>query len=138
MIGYAADVNRTLKGLSAIVERQHPLIKLFVDNWPLTAAAGAALGVRYWRQYKSNNLSFWGGVQDAGIVISPLVGLFLLQKIAEEKHVEQNIAKLAYSAGDRAGSAAPVAIPPQQVPASNGGPLPTSSAQPLQIVGKIS
>ncbi len=142
MLKYAADVNRTIKGMGAIVENQGPLVQMFVHNWALSGVAGAALGLRLWRQWQKGQLTFWGGVQDAGVVISPLVGLFLLQKIAEEKHEQKSLARAAYRAGESYGSAPPRKDPPQGVPTSNGNALsaegqrPMSSPQP-EILGRL-
>lgn len=116
MLQYATEVNRTMKGLAAVASNHSPLLGLFARNWPLIALAGGALAVRYYRQWKDGTLSYWQGVQDAGIVISPLVGIFLLQKIAEEKQVEQAIAKGAYATGIEHGGVIEQPGRQQQVP----------------------
>jgi len=131
MIQYAPDVNKVVRGLSAVVEQQHPLVKMFIHNWAITGVAAAALGLRLWRQHKRGDLNFWNGVQDAGIVISPVVGLFLLQKIAEEKEVQKSIAQVAYEQGEDRGSAPPPPRPPQALQTTSGRPLQTPQPQIL-------
>jgi len=134
MIQYASEVNQTMKGLAAVASNHSPLLALFAKNWPLIGVAGGALAVRYYRQWQSKTFSYWQAVQDAGIVISPLVGIFLLQKIAEEKQVERAIAKGAYATGIEHGGRVEQAQQPPQVPQSNTQEVPGPN---VQVLGRL-
>lgn len=109
MLRYADDINRTIRGLGAVVENQAPAIRLLVRNWPITAIAGIAVGTRMMQRYKKKELSTYNVFVDLGMILAPVVAFLTLQKLG----TDQEAAKA--SANASAPGLTPLPTPPQLI-----------------------
>jgi hypothetical protein len=89
MLQHAATINQTVKGLGALVDNQHSLISFLINNWPVTALAGAALAALLRRRIAKKELDFLNVFQDFGTVIIPVSTLFMLQRLAKDAEAEK-------------------------------------------------
>ena len=94
-------------GLGVIASTQTPFIKFLIKAWPLSLVAGYAIFHRVRHRMASKELTTFNVLTDMGFILTPLVGLAMLNKIAEDNEM---MAKIA--AGQ-----SPVAQQPPQDPA---------------------
>jgi hypothetical protein len=87
MLQYIPQVDATIRGVGTIVGTQRPFVAFLMKNWPLAALAGVALAVRLRERHKKSELSLYNGMADLGLILSPLVGLALLNQLAREEQV---------------------------------------------------
>lgn len=78
------DIQRSIQGIGILVGTQRPFVSFLLKNWPLTAIAGVALGVRGYERYKKGELTSYNILADAGLILSPLIGLALINQIAQQ------------------------------------------------------
>ena len=123
MLQYIPDVNRAMGGLGVLASTQKPFVKFMIKAWPLALIAGWAAFVRVRHRLKQNELNTFNVLTDMGFILTPLVGLAMLNKIAEDNEM---MAKLAANA---AAPAAPGASPMQALLTSI---QPGDAANPVQ------
>jgi hypothetical protein len=78
-------LNNTIQGLGFAIGQQRPFLGFLVKNWPLTLIAGLALFSKLRERHKKGDLSTYNALADAGLVLSPLVGLALLNQLAKQE-----------------------------------------------------
>lgn len=96
-------------GLGVIASTQKPFVKFLIKAWPLALVAGWAAYVRVRHRLKQNELNTFNVLTDMGFILTPLVGLAMLNKIAEDNEM---MAKLA---AGQASSQTPQQSPVQQL-----------------------
>jgi hypothetical protein len=134
MLSYVPEITATMRGVGSLVGEQRPFIGFLMKNWPLAALATVALGVRLRERHKKGELSLYNGMADFGLIISPLVGLALLNQLAREDQVLEQQAAAATAPASVQGMGAggydfhpnmlaeqPLEAPPGQAP--GGHPL---------------
>lgn len=104
MLGQVASINGAVQGLGVLVGQQRPFVGFLLKNWPLAAIAGFAMFARTKERHKKGELSTYNALADLGLVLSPLVGLALLNQLAQQ---EQWM---------RANAGAPMPVPPPGAP----------------------
>lgn len=85
MIGQIPEIDRTMKGLGVLVGTQRPFIRFLISNWPLVAIAGFALYARGRERWKKSEFTAYNLMADTGLILSPLVGLALLNQLAQDQ-----------------------------------------------------
>ncbi len=90
MLGHLPDINRAVQGIGVIVGTQRPFVGFLLKNWPLTLVAGFALFAKGRERHKKGELSTYNILADAGLVLSPLVGLALINQLAAADHAASN------------------------------------------------
>jgi hypothetical protein len=84
MLGHFGDIQKNVQGIGILVGTNRPFVNFLLKNWPLTAIAAVALGVRGYERYKKNELTSYNILADAGLILSPLIGLALINQIAQQ------------------------------------------------------
>ncbi len=87
MLSYIPEINTTMRGVGELIGTQRPFIGFLIRNWPLAALGGVALVVRLRERHKKGELSLYNGMADFGLIISPLVGLALLNQLARDEAI---------------------------------------------------
>lgn len=87
MLGQLPEINRTIQGMGFLVGSQKPFVRFLIQNWPLAAVAGFALFAKGRERFKAGDLTVYNMLADAGLVLSPLVGLALLNQLAQNQTV---------------------------------------------------
>ena len=95
MLRQLGSVSDTMKGLGAIAATQRPFIQFLMKNWVLTGIAGYALFVRGKERWTKGELTPYNAFADVGLIITPLVGLALLNNLANEEQARQAAASPA-------------------------------------------
>lgn len=85
MLSYIPEISATMRGVGSLVGEQRPFVGFLMKNWPLAALAGVALFARLRERHKKGELGLYNGMADFGLIISPLVGLALLNQLAREE-----------------------------------------------------
>lgn len=80
-------LNTTIQGLGFAIGQQRPFLGFLVKNWPLTLIAGLALFGKLYERHKKGDLTTYNALADAGLVLSPLVGLALLNQLAKQEQM---------------------------------------------------
>jgi hypothetical protein len=111
MLGQLPEINRTIQGVGVLVGTQRPFVSFLVKNWPLALIAGFAMYARGRERWKQNEFNTYNLMADAGLILSPLVGLALLNQLAQD---EQD--RMAIATGQMTAPAAPAA--PYTLPAA--------------------
>ncbi len=86
MLQHFGQIGSVVTGMNVLVENQKPFVRFLVKNWPLVAIAGVAMACRLRERYKAKELSAYNIMADAGLMLSPLVGMALLNQLAEQDH----------------------------------------------------
>lgn len=89
MLGHLPEVNRAIKGIGFLVGDQKPFVRFLIQNWPLAAIAGFAMFAKGRERYKNGDLTVYNVLADAGLVLSPLVGLALINQLAKNQEIMQ-------------------------------------------------
>lgn len=92
MLQYLPDMQRAMGGLGVIATTQKPIVKFMIKAWPLTLLAGYAVFVRLKHRYTSKELSAFNVLTDMGFILTPIVGLAMLNKLAEDSDAQQVLA----------------------------------------------
>lgn len=92
MLGELPQINQAVQGIGFMVGTQRPFVSFLVKNWPLALVGGFALYARGRERWKKDEFTTYNLMADAGLILSPLVGLALLNQLARE---EQQLAALA-------------------------------------------
>ena len=90
MLGNLPEINRAVQGIGFVVGTQRPFVSFLLKNWPLTLVAGFALVAKGRERHKKGELSTYNLLADAGLVLSPLVGLALINQLAAADHAAKN------------------------------------------------
>ena len=83
MLGNLPEVNRTIQGIGFLVGEQRPFVRFLIQNWPLAAIAAFAMFAKGRQRLKDGDLTVYNVMADAGLVLSPLVGLALINQLAQ-------------------------------------------------------
>jgi len=86
MLGHLQQINGAVNGMGFLVDRNRPFINFLVKNWWLAGIAGLAITGRIMERKKKNELSTFNLMADVGFVLTPLVGLAMLNQLACEAH----------------------------------------------------
>jgi len=86
MLQHFGQIGAVVSGMSAVVDNQRPFVRFLVKNWPLTILAAAAMAARLHERYKAKELNTYTIMADAGLMLSPLVGIALLNQLAQQDH----------------------------------------------------
>ncbi len=86
MLGELPQINSAVKGIGFIVGTQRPFVSFLIKNWPLALIGGFAMFARGRERYKKGELTTYNVMADVGLILSPLVGLALLNQLAREEH----------------------------------------------------
>lgn len=78
-----------VQGLGLMVENQGPLLRMAINNWPITTLVAVAWGSQLYRRYKKKELTLYSGLVDSGAILGPAVALLLMAKMAKENEREQ-------------------------------------------------
>lgn len=89
MLGQLPEINRAMQGIGVVVGSQRPFVRFLVKNWPLALIAGFALYARGRERWKKKEFTSYNLMADAGLILSPLVGLALLNQLAAEQDAAQ-------------------------------------------------
>lgn len=93
MLQYVSDVHKAVQGMGLVVQNQGPLLRMAMNNWPITALVGVAWGTQIYRRYKKKDLTLYTGLVDSGAILGPALALLLMAKIARDN--EQNQQQVA-------------------------------------------
>ena len=87
MLGHLPEINRTIKGMGFLVDDQKPFVRFLIQNWPLAAIAAFAMFAKGRQRLKDGDLTVYNVLADAGLVLSPLVGLALINQLAQNQQM---------------------------------------------------
>ena len=87
MLGNLPDIDRTVRGIGVLVGSQRPFIRFLIQNWPLAVVAGFAMYSKGRERWKKNELTTYNTLADLGLVLSPLVGLALINQLAQNQQM---------------------------------------------------
>ena len=113
MLQHFGQVGAVVNGLGAVVDNQKPFVRFLVTNWPLTLIAGVAMVCRVKERMAAKEVSTYNLLADAGLVLSPLVGIALLKQLAQQDQerakaiADELIAQGAYQVPQQAALPAP-------------------------------
>lgn len=79
------DIDKTVQGIGFLVGNQRPFVQFMVRNWPLAAIAGLALYGKARSRHKAKELDIYNMMVDLGLILSPLVGLAVLNQLAHQQ-----------------------------------------------------
>lgn len=88
MIRYAKDMNKAVAGIGAIVGNHSPFFTFLAKNWVLTGFFGLAFYGKLRHRYKNGELTTYMALVDAGMIMSPLVGIAILDNLARQRNGE--------------------------------------------------
>lgn len=88
MLSHLPEIQRTVQGMGILAQTQRPFVRFLIKNWPLTLVAGFALFAKGRERYGKGELNTYNVLADAGLVLSPLVGLALINQLAAQSHAE--------------------------------------------------
>lgn len=86
MLQHIGQIAPVITGVQALAENQRPFVRFLANNWPLTVIAGVAMAARLHERYKAKELTTYNVMADAGLMLSPLVGIALLKQLAQQDH----------------------------------------------------
>lgn len=89
MLQYVKDVHQAVQGLGLVVQNQGPLLRMAMNNWPITALVSVAWGTQLYRRYKQKDLTLYTGLVDSGAILGPALALLLMAKIARDNEQYQ-------------------------------------------------
>ena len=93
MLQQMGNVAGTMKGLGVLAATQRPFVQFLIKNWPLAMVAGYALFIRGRERWKKGELNTYNAFADAGLILTPLVGLALLNNLAQEEQTRLQAAQ---------------------------------------------
>jgi hypothetical protein len=85
MLQHLTNIDKTVQGLGFLVGQQRPFVQFLVRNWPLAAVAGLALYGKARHRHKAKELDVYNMMVDLGLILSPLVGLAVLNQLAHQQ-----------------------------------------------------
>jgi hypothetical protein len=85
MLGDLPQINRAVQGVGFVVGTQRPFVAFLMKNWPLALVGGFAMFARGRERLKKGEFNTYNLMADAGLILSPLVGLALLNQLAREE-----------------------------------------------------
>lgn len=132
MLSQMGNVAGTMKGLGVLASTQRPFVQFLIKNWPLAMIAGYALFVRGKDRWNKGELNAYNAFADAGLILTPLVGLALLNNLAQEdqKRIQATQAAQAVATAPATGStseADAISAAVMQAAAQAASPPPASS-----------
>ncbi len=88
MLGHLRDINGAIDGMGFLVDKNRPFVSFLVKNWWLVAIAGIAVTGRVIERRKKKELTVFNAFADVGFILTPLVGLAMLNQIACQEHLQ--------------------------------------------------
>lgn len=85
MLGQLPEIDRAVQGIGVLVGTQRPFIAFLMKNWPLVLIGGFAMYARGRERWKKSEFTTYNLMADAGLILSPIVGLALLNQLAQEQ-----------------------------------------------------
>lgn len=86
MLNNLGQIQGAMNGVGFMLGTQKPFVSFLVKNWPLAVIAGFAMYGKINERTKKGDLTVYNGLADLGLVLSPLVGLALLNQMAQQEH----------------------------------------------------
>jgi len=86
MLGDLSRIDGTINGLSFLAGKNRPFVAFVAKNWWIAAIAGVAMASKVRERHKKNELTTYNTLMDLGMVLSPLVGLAMLNQLAANEH----------------------------------------------------
>ncbi len=86
MLGHLNGINGAIGGMGFLVDKNRPFVNFLVKNWWLVAIAGIAVVSKSMERKKKGELTVFNSMADVGLILSPLVGLALLNQLAGQEH----------------------------------------------------
>ncbi len=87
MLGELPGINQAVQGVGFMVGTQRPFVAFLMKNWPLGLIGAFAMYARGRERWKKNEFTTYNLMADAGLILSPLVGLALLNQLAREEQM---------------------------------------------------
>ena len=87
MIEQLPQIQRAMQGVGFMLGTQRPFVTFLVRNWPLAVVAGLAMYGKVKERSKKGDLNTYNALADLGLVLSPLVGLALLNQMAQQDQI---------------------------------------------------
>jgi hypothetical protein len=84
MLSDLPRINGAIQGVGFMFGQQRPFIGFLAKNWPLALIAGFAMYGKVRERHKKGDLNAYNTLADLGLVLSPLVGLALLNQLAQQ------------------------------------------------------
>ena len=84
MLADLPNLHGAIRGVGFMLGQQKPFVAFLTKNWPLALIAGLAMVGKVRERHKKGDLSTYNALADLGLVLSPLVGLALLNQLAEQ------------------------------------------------------
>ena len=116
MLDQIPQINRTMQGIGVLAGTQRPFLSFLGRNWILVGIAGLAMYARGRERWKKGEFTTYNLMADAGLILSPLVGLALLNQLALDQ-ADRAAAVLSQNA-------APPIDPTAVAAAAAGGSMP--------------
>lgn len=86
MLGELPRIHGAVQGIGFLVGQNRPFVSFMVRNWPLAVIAGLAMYGKVRERHKKGELNTFNALGDLGLVLSPLVGIALLNQMAKAEH----------------------------------------------------
>lgn len=86
MLGQLQQIDGAVRGVGFLLGSQKPFVGFLVKNWPLALLAGVAMYGRLSERKQKGELNTFNAMSDMALILSPLVGLALLNNLAREEH----------------------------------------------------
>jgi len=84
MFNHLKDIDKTVQSIGFLVGTQKPFVQFMVKNWPLALFAGLAITGRMLERRKKKELTTFNVLADMGFILSPIVGLAVLNQVAHQ------------------------------------------------------
>lgn len=89
MLEALPEIQSTVRGLGVIVGTQRPFCSFLLKNWPLTLLAAWGMYARGKHRWDQGEFTSYNLLADAGLILSPLIGLAILNQIAQQDQLLQ-------------------------------------------------
>ncbi len=122
MLGELPQINSAVQGIGFMVGTQRPFVSFLMRNWPLALIGGFAMFARGRERYMKGELTTYNVMADVGLILSPLVGLALLNQLAREEQLLATQGLIPSLTPNPAGPVPPIpTLTAQPHPAASGG-----------------
>jgi hypothetical protein len=92
MLSDLPRMHGAIQGVGFMFGQQRPFLGFLAKNWPLALIAGFAMYGKVRERHKKGDLNAYNALADLGLVLSPLVGLALLNQLAQQEQDRKNAA----------------------------------------------
>lgn len=84
MMQHLGTIDQTMTGLNFLAGKNRPFVQFMTKHWWIVAIAGFAMYSKVTERHKKNDLTVYNTLTDLGLVLSPLVGLAMLNQLAAQ------------------------------------------------------